>query len=101
MLTGIADTGNSLTDAFGIAQIFITEQGIVDTLLGCEINNPVRFCKIPCGTVTGKSLLDGYRIDNASILFENKVFNFKKPILAVSHTPLTDAKIIVNPENLN
>lgn len=100
-LSGIADTGNSLKDTFGLSQIFITEQDIVDTILGDETKNPTRFRKIPCGTITGNSLLDGYRIDRVKINFNNKNFEFKNPVLAVSQTKLNDAKIIINPENLN
>ena len=101
VLNGIADTGNSLEDVFGISQIFITDKDIIDALLENEKQNPTRFRKIPCNTVSGKALLDGYRIDGANVLFENKIYNFKNPILAVSQTTLSDAKIIVNPKNLN
>ena len=100
-LCGIVDTGNSLTDVFGVSQILITEQEIVDKLLRTEKQNPVRFRKSPCGTVVGEKLLDGYRIDSAAILYNNKKYDFKNPILAVSNTSLDDCKIIVNPENLN
>ena len=100
-LCGITDTGNSLTDVFGISQIFITEQDIINTLLAEQKDNPARFRKIPCNTITGNKLLDGYRIDRAQITFNNKKYEFKNPILAVSATPLNDCKIIVNPQNLN
>lgn len=100
-LSGIVDSGNSLTDVFGLSQIFITEQEVVGALLGEEIKNPARFRKIPCSTVAGEKLLDGYRIDSAVILYNNKTYNFKNPVLAVSSVPLIDSKIIVNPENLN
>ncbi|MBQ8793719.1 MAG: sigma-E processing peptidase SpoIIGA, partial [Clostridia bacterium] len=100
-LSGIVDSGNSLTDVFGLSQIFITEQEVVNSLLGEEIKNPARFRKIPCSTVAGEKLLDGYRIDSAVILYNNKKYNFKNPVLAVSSVPLIDSKIIVNPENLN
>lgn len=97
---GIADTGNSITDVFGMSQIFITEEDVVDSLLGEEKQNETRFRKIPCVTITGERLLDGYRIDYAKVCFNNKKYNFKNPILAVSTTPLVDSKIIVNPESL-
>lgn len=100
-LSGIVDSGNSLTDVFGLSQIFITEEKIIDALLGEERKNPARFRKIPCSTVAGERLLEGYRIDGAVILYNNKKFDFKNPVLAVSTTPLIDSKIIVNPENLN
>lgn len=100
-LCGIADTGNSLRDVFGISQIFITEETIVDAILGEEKQNPTRFRAIPCGTVTGEKLLDGYRIDKAEINYNKRKFEFKNPVLAVSHAPLDDCQIIVNPEIFN
>ncbi len=100
-LCGIVDTGNSLSDVFGISQIFITEYEIISSLLDEEKSNPARFRKIPCRTVSGERLLDGYRIDSAVILYNNKRYEFKNPILAVSAVPLDDTKIIINPENLD
>lgn len=100
-LSGIVDTGNSLIDVFGISEIFITEEKIVDLLLGEQKQNPTRLRKIPCSTITGEKLLDGYRIDGAQIVFNNKKYYFKNPILAVSTISLVDSEIIVNPENLN
>ncbi len=100
VLSGIVDTGNSLKDVFGMSQVFIIDKGIVNLLLGDEKYNPTRFRKIPCGTIAGEKLLDGYRIDNAIITFNNKNYDFKNPVLAVSTTPLVDSKLIVNPENL-
>ncbi len=100
VLGGIADTGNSITDVFGFSEIFITDKDVVDALLGEEKQNPARFRKIPCSTITGQNLLDGYRIDFAEVLFNNKKYKFKNPVLAVSTTPLNDCKIIVNPEKL-
>ena len=99
-LEGIADTGNSITDIFGQSQIFITEQCIADGILGAEKQNKTRFRKIPTATVTGEKLLDGYRIDYAEVKFNNKKYCFKNPILAVSNVPLTDCKIIINPDSL-
>lgn len=100
-LSGIVDSGNTLTDVFGVSQIFITDEDVVDAILGEEKKNPVRFRKIPCNTVAGETLLDGYRIDNVEVLYNNKKYGFKNPVLAVSTTPLDDCKIIVNPENLS
>lgn len=100
VISGIADTGNSISDVFGMSEIFITDRDVADELLGQEKQNPTRFRKIPCGTVTGQNLLDGYRIDCAKVSFNNKVYEFKNPVLAVAAMPLNDCKIIVNPEKL-
>ena len=100
-LSGIVDTGNSLEDVFGLSEIFITEACFADAILGEQKQNPARQRKIPCATVVGESLLDGYRIDKAEVVFNNKKHIFKNPILAVSGTAIAEAQIIVNPENLN
>lgn len=100
-LSGIVDSGNSLTDVFGLSQIFITDENTVNMLLSNEKHNPARLRKIPCSTVAGKRLLDGYRIDNTVVLYNGKKYDFKNPVLAISATPLSDCKIIVNPETLN
>ena len=99
-LCGIADTGNSLKDVFGISQIFITEKDIVDLLLFDEERN-TRYRAVPCDTVAGSEILDGYRIEKAEILYNKRKFVFKNPILAVSKSKLDDCKIIVNPETFN
>lgn len=103
-LCGIADTGNSLCDPFGMSQIFITEKRVVDMLLGADKSTDEcaqRYRTVPCNTVTGARLLDGYRVDRAEINYNKRKFLFKNPVLAVSHTPLDDCEIIVNPEILN
>lgn len=100
-LSGIVDTGNSLKDVFGISQIFITEYSVINKILGDEVKNPVRMRKIPCKTVTGEKLLDGFRIDGAEIVFNKRKYTFKNPVLAVSAVPIDDCKIIINPESLN
>ncbi len=100
-LDGVVDTGNALRDVFGLSQIFITEADVVDAIMGAEKQNIARFRAIPCTTVSGEGLLDGYRIDGATVEFEKKKHHFKNPILAVSATALDECKIIVNPENLN
>lgn len=100
-LCGIADTGNSLRDVFGMSQIFITDADVVDALLGAEKQNPARYRVIPCGTIAGEKMLDGYRIDHAEIYYNKRKHTFKNPVLAISHTPLDDCRIIINPETLN
>lgn len=100
-LTGFVDTGNTLTDAFGVSKIFITEMPVIDALMGTEKQNLARYRAIPCNTVTGQMLLNGYRIDAADIDFEKQMHHFKSPVLAVSQTPLDDCKIIVGAQDLN
>lgn len=100
-VVGVLDTGNSLSDVFGLSEIFVTDIDTVQKVMEKEIENPTRFRKIPCSTVSGKRLLDGYRIDSAQITYNNRKYSFKNPVLAVSATEMHDAKVIVNPEKLN
>lgn len=99
-LRGLVDTGNCLSDVFGTSQIFITEKNIIKLILGDEISNPTRFRFVPCSTISGEQLLCGYRIDRAEIVFNNKTYSFKHPILAESKSPLCECEIIINPEFL-
>lgn len=99
-LCGIADTGNSLDDVFGLSSIFITEAQVVDALVNCS-ERKTRYRAIPCSTVTGTEILDGYRIDRAEILYKKRKYTFKSPVLAVSREPLDGCKVIVNPEIFN
>lgn len=99
-LIGIADTGNSLDDVFGLSRIFITEAEVVDALVDCS-ERKTRYRAVPCSTVTGTEILDGYRIDGAEILYKRRKYTFKSPVLAVSREPLDGCKIIVNPEIFN
>ncbi len=101
LLCAIADTGNSLEDVFGISEIFIADEHIVNSLMGSERQNPTRYRAIPCGTVTGEKILDGYRIDRAEIIYNKRKITLKNPILAVSAIPLDDCDIIINPKILN
>lgn len=103
-LCGIADTGNSVKDAFGLSEIFITEPRTIDTLLGTDKTSEqctTRYRAIPCNTVTGSEILDGYRIDKAVVIYNNRKFYFKNPVLAASRVALDDCDVIVNPEILN
>lgn len=104
-LEAIVDTGNSLNDVFGKSEIIITEITVVKKLFGEDFKESEkiksRYRIIPCGTVSGSSILDGYRCDNAVINYENKNFSLEKPILAVSKVPLNDGyNAIINPKIL-
>ncbi len=99
-LHGLADTGNCISDVFGTSQIFIADKNVIAIILGDEILNPARFRFVPCSTVAGEQLLNGYRIDRAEIVFNNKTHYFKHPILAESKSPLNECEIIINPETL-
>lgn len=103
ILDAIVDTGNSLSDVFSLSQIIICDMSAVRELLGCDLEKDSarkRYRAIPCGTVTGESLLDGYRCDTATIILDGGKTKLENPILAVSKVPLQDCRAIINPKSI-
>lgn len=101
-LTAIVDSGNSIEDNLSNSEIIITDEKQIRCVFGKnyhqneQIKN--RFRKIPCGTVTGKDLLDAYRCDYAIVQSKDKKVRLEKPILAISHINFNDDySAIVNP----
>lgn len=103
-LTAAVDSGNSLSDVFGSSQVIITDSLHVDRLfsVGNATRKPdERYRVLPCRTVSGTALLDGYRCDRAVIKTDKKITELKSPILAVSKTGMDDGcEAIVNPKVL-
>ena len=105
-LTGIIDTGNSITDILSNGEIIIVDKAVVMSLLGTEdiLGDPVyatRYRTVPCETVMGRSLLDGFRCDMGEIRFEDKVIPLNNPIIAISKTPIKENySAILNPKIL-
>ncbi len=96
-LYAMVDSGNSLTDIFGVSQIIITEAEYAERL---EIkNDPARFRAVPCSTVSGTVLLEAYRCDRAVITVKDGKKELFSPILAVSKQPIDgEYNAIINPE---
>ena len=105
-LTGIIDTGNSITDVLSNSEIIIVDKAVAVSLLGTEdfSNDPLyatRYRTIPCETVMGRSLLEGFRCDMGEIRFEDKVISLNNPIIAISKTPIKENySAILNPKIL-
>lgn len=105
--TAIIDTGNSVTDIFGKSEIIIADKAVAAALFGeldINRNEPLRFRyrAVPCGTVSGGDVLDGFRCDSAKIICEKRVIIVDKPILAVAKTALSENySAILNPKILN
>ena len=101
-LTAIVDSGNSIEDYLSNSEIIITDEKQIGAVFGDNYQKneqlKSRFRKIPCGTVTGKDLLDAYRCDYAIVQSKNKKVRLEKPILAISHINFNDDySAIVNP----
>lgn len=103
-VTAIADTGNSIEDVFGLSEVIIADRAAATALLGDYTEDPQmlrRYRALPCNTVSGSELLDGYRCDKAYITHNGKTLEIRKPILAVSKSPLGgDYSAIINPKIL-
>lgn len=105
-LTGIIDTGNSITDVMSGSEIIIVDKAVAVSLLGTEdfSNDPLyatRYRTIPCETVMGRSLLEGFRCDMGEIRFEDKVIPLTNPVIALSKTPIKENySAILNPKIL-
>ncbi|MBR4910575.1 MAG: sigma-E processing peptidase SpoIIGA [Clostridia bacterium] len=98
----VIDSGNSLSDPFSGAAVIIADRKKCFAAFG-ELNAglyPDRYRAIPCGTVSGNVLLDGFRCESAKIAAENRTASLTSPILALSKTPLCDCEAIVNPRDL-
>ncbi len=106
-LTAIIDTGNSLTDILSNSEIIIVDLSIAKTLF-CEINienDPLlatRYRTIPCHTISGNSIMEGFRCDIGEIYLEDKTITLNNPIIAISKTPIKeDYSAILNPKILD
>ena len=95
----VIDSGNSVCDTFTQRAIIITDAKKCRRVFG-ELNAelyPEKYRAVPCSTVSGGTLLDGFRCDGGKITADNKTVNLKGPIMALSGTPLCDCEAIVNP----
>ena len=105
-LTGIFDTGNSITDILSSGEIIIVDKSVAMSLLGTEdfLSDPLlatRYRTVPCETVMGRSLLEGFRCDMGEIRFEDKIISLNNPVIAVSKTPIKENySAILNPKIL-
>lgn len=101
---GLVDSGNSITDVFGEGEVIIADESVLKKLFGEIQDLPERELKsryrvIPCNTVSGNGLLEGYRCDFATIISGKKQIALKRPIIAVSKVPIRDNyKAIINPK---
>ena len=101
--SAIIDSGNSLCDPFLSGAVIIADKDKCRREfgeLGADIY-PEKYRAIPCGTVSGGVLLDGFRCESGVIITEGKNYKLKSPIMAISKLPLCDCEAIVNPTDCN
>lgn len=101
-IKGIVDTGNSVEDMFCLSEIIVVDESVAKSVFnGYPFSDSLkhRYRVLPMNTVSGTTLLDGYRCDKALVSFEGKEIELKSPVLAISKTPLKDGfEAIVNPK---
>lgn len=103
LLNGMVDTGNSLTDIFGLSEIII-----IDERISKEITEKLskdeyekRYRAVPISTVSGKEILNGIRANRIIITANKKSKTIKNPIIVSSNTPIKDGwNAIVNPRSI-
>lgn len=101
----IIDTGNSLEDVFGMGDVIIADRKVFYSLFGDEFSDAdliKRYRALPCNTISGSDILDGYRLDFANISCGEKTVKLKKAIMAISRQPLAEGcEAIVNPDSVS
>lgn len=97
--SAIIDSGNSLSDPFSAGTVIIVDPAVCRRAFGqlSAESQPLKYRAIPCGTVSGSGLLDGFRCESGKIIFKNRALDVCAPIMAISKTPLCDCEAIVNP----
>ena len=99
--TAIADTGNSLEDSFGTSEVIVADRAVAEPLLEGKTQDDIarRYRVIPCSTVSGGGVLEGYRCDKACIVCGDKTTELSRPILATSKTPMGgDFSAVIDPK---
>ncbi len=104
--TAIIDTGNSITDMMSDSEIIIGDRAVGMALFGDldVAKDPLlatRYRAVPCNTVSGKSVLEGFRCDFCQVYLKERLITLSNPILAISKTPIKeDYSVILNPKIL-
>lgn len=101
--SAVIDTGNSITDPFGGGAVIIADRKKCRGVFGDlspEIY-PEKYRAVPCGTVSGTAILDGFRFDSATVTTKNKRVILKSPVIALSAVPLCDCEAIINPADID
>ncbi len=104
--TAIIDTGNSITDMMTDSEIIIGDRAVGVALFGDldVTKDPLlatRYRTVPCDTVSGNSILEGFRCDFCCVHLKERQITLLNPILAISKTPIKeDYSLILNPKIL-
>ncbi len=103
----IIDTGNSINDIMTDSEIIIADKSVALALFGtldlsADPFLATRYRTIPCSTVSGAGILEGFRCDRCEIYLKDKTIRLDNPVLAVSETAIKeDYSVILNPKILD
>ncbi|MBR0466118.1 MAG: sigma-E processing peptidase SpoIIGA [Clostridia bacterium] len=96
-MSALLDSGNSLSDPLSDSAVIIVNKSDVEVLFD-KAEEKRRFCVLPCSSVTGESMLEGYRLDKAEVTVSGKKTVLTKPIAAFSKSPIEENTAILNPD---
>ena len=87
---------------FGNSEVIIIDKTKAHKILGSSDYSSeklkTRYRAIPCTTVSGYDILDGFRLDTAEVKTADKKVILKNPILAISKVSTENGCGIVNPK---
>ena len=72
-----------MEDVFSLSEIIVVDESVMCSVFdGYPFSDSIkcRYRVIPMNTVSGTTLLDGYRCDKAQIFFDDKSIELKSPI---------------------
>ncbi|MBO4433353.1 MAG: sigma-E processing peptidase SpoIIGA [Clostridia bacterium] len=101
--SALIDTGNSLSEPFGSGAVIVADSEKCRLAFGelTPETYPKKYRAIPCGTVLGNSVLNGFRCDKAKVITTKKTVELKNPVLALSASPLCDCEALINPADID
>ncbi len=99
-LKGLLDTGNSVRDPFDGSPVITVNASVAEHVLCGEKIPENKYRTIPCKTVNGVALLEGFRIDRADVLCGEKEYVIKSPVVAVSKVTIAENAVIIDPASL-
>ncbi len=95
----LIDSGNGLRDMISGEKVILCDKKALEKFAKPLENHEERKIFLPVCTVTGETILEGFRSDFAEIEFKNEKKRFEKSLFAFSKTALKDDFIfIISPD---
>lgn len=100
------DTGNSLRDNFSDNEVVLVDLKAFNAQIVPDFDSEDDFYKkryriLPCKTVGGESILEGFRADKLTVELDGKQYDFENPVVMFSKTKIRkDGGALLNSEIL-